>query len=476
MNTLQVKTDNIQDYIKDGQRGLARLCKALYSKDFLFNHTNGVWHIYESGRWKPDLLQQARKYIADGLFAEIEPEYNRLKEIFEDGDKDDKKAISPILKETEGVYRGLGYKTYIQAILELASGELPAHEAMFDTNPYLFICGNGVYHLNSGEFDKHRPENMISKAPSCDFQARTECPNWLKFIDLIFQGDQELISYVQRAVGYSISGLKDFQGFFFCFGHGANGKSTFFNVLKLIMQDYYQSIPIDSLLAKNSQGTDYHIASLKGARLVVSSEIPEGKSLNESLIKDLTGGDTITARHIYGKPFQFEPTHKLWMFGNHKPIIKGDDHGIWRRVHLIPFTYKFPTESRRDMDEVMAEFKAELPGILNWCIEGFNQFKKHGLESPDVVKSHVDDYKKELNSLLSWYELRCEESAEATDFSELYIDYMDYCDQTGAYQMSKKRLSKFFAERGIDVVAGAKNKRMVLRIELKGGVSEPLPF
>ena len=480
MNNLQQeKTDlNLQDYIKEGQRGLARLCRKLYHDDFIFNHTNGVWHIYENGRWKPDLLQQVRKYVSGGLYGILEPELVKVQEMYEDADKDGKNALKPILEETSQAVRGLNYKTYIQAVLELASSELPAHESMFDTNPYLFICGNGVYDLKNQAFDKHRPQFLISKSPSCDYDDKAQCPNWERFIEMIFMEDKQLIDYVQRAVGYSISGLKDFQGFFFCFGHGANGKSTFFNVLKLLLQDYYQTIPIDSLLAKNAQGTDYHIATLKGSRLVVSSEIPEGKSLNESLIKDLTGGDTITARHIYGKPFQFEPTHKLWMFGNHKPIIKGDDHGIWRRVHLIPFEYKFESEARRDMDEVIEEFKAELPGILNWCIEGFNKFMESGLTAPEVVNNHVMEYKKELNSIASWYEERAERGETDTEFSELYGDYQAYCEDTGAFQLSKKRMSAYLKDAGFDVVAGAGNKRVVLRCGIKGGaiISKNLPF
>jgi len=418
---------DLYEYVKDGQRGLARLCKHLYAHDFIFNHTNLIWHVYESGRWKPDLLLQVRKYVANGLAGLIEPEFEKIQAMFEDADKDGKKAIAPVLEDFKTIVKGLQYKSYISNVMELATSELPAHESMFDTNPYLIICGNGVYDLKNKQFSPHRPEFMISKSPSSNYNANAQCPRWNEFISTIFLNDAYLIDYVQRAVGYSISGLKDFQGFFFCFGHGANGKSTFFNVLKLLLQDYYQTIPIDSLLAKNSQGTDYHIATLKGSRLVVSSEIPEGKSLNESLIKDLTGGDTITARHIYGKPFQFDPTHKLWMFGNHKPIIKGSDHGIWRRVHLIPFEYKFEDAKRRDMDEVMDEFRSELPGILNWCIEGFNKFMEDGLKAPQVVEDHVKDYKKELNSIASWADERLEQSENDIEFSALYADYQSYC-------------------------------------------------
>lgn len=481
------KIDQLHTYISDGQLGIARLSAKLYGQEFIYNHTNKVWHIYEAGRWKADQMQQVRKYVIDGVYAIIAAEVERVQEMYEDADKEGKKAIKPYLDEVQSVCKSLCFKTYINAVLDLLSSELPAHESMFDCNPYLFICGNGVYDLKNGQFHEHLPQFMISKAPSTDYVEGADCPKWKEFVERIFLGNKPLIDYVQKAVGLSFSGLSDFQGFFFCFGSGANGKSTFFNVLKLLLQEYYQNIPIESLLSRNAQGNDYNIATLKGSRLVVSSEIPEGKSLNESLIKDLTGGDTITARHIYGNPFQFQPTHKLWMFGNHKPIIKGDDHGIWRRVYLIPFEYKFNDIDRRPMDEIMAEFKAELSGILNWCIEGFNRYISEGLQPPEIVEQHVQEYKKEVNSIAAWFDLRVEQIPNgvnelATDYSVFFADYEDYCQQTGAYQMSRIKFSRFLESRGLEIVAGRANRRAVMGYRLRNDGQdfaapfEPLPF
>jgi putative DNA primase/helicase len=467
-----------QEFIKDGQRGMARLCRQLFSKEFIFNHTNNVWHYYQNGYWKEDNMKQVRKYVSGELSQIIEKEYTRISAMYEKADREDKKMIKPLMEETGQCLKSLGFKSYIDNVMELASSELPATEHLFDRNPFLFICGNGVYDLNQNEFKPHSPSYMISKMPTADYDPQADCPKWHEFLNTIFQGRKELIDYIQIAVGYSLSGLKDFQGFFFCYGQGANGKSTFFNVLKLIMQDYYQSFPVDSLLTKNQTGTDYNIANLKGARLVLSSEIPEGKKLNEALIKDLTGGDTISARRIYGQPFQFEPTHKLWMFGNHKPIISGDDHGIWRRVHLIPFEYKFSKESRRNTEEVMNEFKAELSGILNWCLQGFNLFIEHGLDSPEIVKNEVQKYKNELNSISAWFEIRCLESEENIDYTNLYMDYSQYCDVTGAFQQSKIKFSKYLESIGKQIVAGYGNKRIVMGLKLKdeGAKNNSAPF
>ena len=145
---------------------------------------------------------------------------------------------------------------------------------------------------------------------------------------------------MKQAVGFSLSGLCDLQALIFCYGSGANGKSTFFGVLREMLGDYYQGIQVETFLSKAFQSSSepYELARVKGARMVVSDEVPEGRKLNESLVKNLTGGDQIHARNPYEKPFSFDPTHTLWMFGNHKPVISGMDHGIWRRIYLVPFT------------------------------------------------------------------------------------------------------------------------------------------
>ena len=191
--------------------------------------------------------------------------------------------------------------------------------------------------------------------------------HWNYFVNTIFGCDQELIRFVKQAVGFSLSGLCDLQALIFCYGAGANGKSTFFGVLRELLGDYYQGIQIETLLAKSFQSsTDhYELARVKGARIVVSDEVPEGRKLNESLVKNLTGGDQIHARNPYEKPFSFDPTHTLWMYGNHKPVITGMDHGIWRRIYLVPFTVTISEEKKRPQEELWEEFRGEISGVLS---------------------------------------------------------------------------------------------------------------
>jgi putative DNA primase/helicase len=469
-DTTQKERIHFREYFEESERGMALLLKQLKRGELIYNWTQNQWMIYTAGRWCFDNTGQARKECHDLLTSIIKHEIDDLKLNWQDT-KEEKQYFAVLKK----VKDALNSRNKINAVMDLAAGELPSEEIDFDYSPMLFMCFNGVWDFQDMKFLPHSPEFMISKRGSVVYDPNAECPKWLEFLDRIFLGDADLIEFMQKAIAYSMTGLKDFQGFFFCYGDGANGKSTLFNVLQLILNDYYLTIPVETILNQNipTAKNDYILAQLKGVRMVITSEIPQGKKLNESLIKDLTGGDDITARKIYGSPFTFKATHKLWMFGNHKPIIAGSDHGIWRRVFLIPFLYKFSESEKRDMDVVMGEFKAELSGILNWIIQGFKLVNDFGLKPPKIVNKQVEEYKKESDPVALWMELRLTTNVgQHTDFSTIYNDYINFCDETGEFQVSKKAFSKTLKTSGIDIIAGIGNKRMVKDTCIKGSESE----
>ena len=201
---------------------------------------------------------------------------------------------------------------------------------------------------------------------------------WIKFLETIFEGDQERIEYIQKLVGISLTGKADFHAVIFCFGDGRNGKSTFIETLRRLFGDYFGNITSETLLSSGSYSrntSDYDMADLFGKRMVVGDELSRDREFNESLLKKLTGGDEIKARQPREKFINFSPTHTLWMFGNHKPKITGTDEGIWRRIKLIPFEYKIPEEEVRDQSVIFKEFELEFPGILNWVIEGYRKYQ-----------------------------------------------------------------------------------------------------
>jgi len=268
----------------------------------------------------------------------------------------------------------------LRAMIELAGAQpgIAASPEMFDSDPYLLGVKNGVVNLRTGEFRQARKEDYLTKQAGTEYVAGGECPQWETFLRDIFNSDDSLISFVQTAIGYSLTGVTDEQVLFFLHGTGRNGKSTTTETLQALIGDYAQHAPAALFVSSRHGGEpEKEIARLKGARFVVGSEIEEGSKLAESLVKDLTGEDTLTGRFLYGSPFDFKATHKLWFFGNHKPDVSGTDLGIWRRMRLVPFGVQIE-ESKIDR-QLPIKLLVELPGILNWSIEGCLHWQKEGV-------------------------------------------------------------------------------------------------
>jgi putative DNA primase/helicase len=234
------------------------------------------------------------------------------------------------------------------------------------------------------------------------------CPLWLAFLDRIFDGDAELIAFVQRAVGYSLTGETGEHVFFLLHGTGANGKGTLVETVKKLLGDYARAIRVEALLASNYNtdgGPNEDVANLLGVRFASTAEPGDQFRLNEARVKALTGGDTISARRLHSHLFEFTPTHKIWLAANHKPEIRGLDEGIWRRVLLIPFDVTIP-EKERDT-KLLDKLAAELPGVLNWAIQGLRTYREVGLNPPERVIAATQDYRAEQNVLADFISELC---------------------------------------------------------------------
>jgi putative DNA primase/helicase len=277
----------------------------------------------------------------------------------------------------------------------------------WDADPYLLGVMNGVVELKTGKLRAGKKEDRISRVCPIEYSETMEIPKlWTGFVDTVLQGDLELIDWTQRAVGYSMTGSTTEKMMFFCYGHqGNNGKSTFVETVGEVMGGYaWRKFPMSELMErKNTTAPSPNLAKLPGVRYVTTTEIGEGKRINEELIKDLTGGiDTINARDMYAKPFLFKPQFKLWMHGNYKPLIKGVDNAIWERVGLIPFLVTIPPEKRdRQLEGKLREV---LPGILGWMIQGVKRWLDKGLALPDCMKEEVQSYRDEMNPLREFVE------------------------------------------------------------------------
>jgi putative DNA primase/helicase len=372
---------------------------------------------------------------------------------------DKAKELGNTIKALRKQASRLNTRAMVENVLTFCKSFLPVLANEMDKDPYLINLSNGTYNAETHSFADHYPDNLLSKKLHFGYHAKADCPAWLDFLTTIFQSETNLIGFIQRAMGYTLTGLPDMQALLFCYGSGGNGKSIFFAVVEMLLSDYYKTIPVELLLTKQKNSTDeYQLANLKGARCVVASEIPQDRKLNESQVKDMTGGDQITARVPCGMPFQYQPTHTLWMFGNHKPVIRGTDHGIWRRIYLIPFTYTVPAEQRKDKGILMKQFKDELPGIFNWAMEGLKQYGQSGLQAPDVVRQATEEYKADSNNFNTFLKERCQTNA-VQGFSktkDIYNSYADWCNEEAEQPIFRniRQMISFLREQGYKIFEG----------------------
>ena len=355
--------------------------------------------------------------------------------------------------------------------LELAKylPEIALTEADVNSDPMLLNCCNGTYNLNTLEFTSHNPAHLITKVTPVHFQPGATAPSWDKFLNRIFDGSTNLIQFLKRAVGYTLTGLTSEQCLFFCYGTGANGKSVFFETMKGLFGDYWQKAPADMIMAKDREsGTKFELARLPGTRFLVTSELQGNQRLNEAIVKDLTGGDTIVARHLYKGFFEFPPTHKLWMYGNHKPNISGTDSGIWRRILLIPFDITIPHEERLPMNEMLNNFKNELSGIFNWAIAGYKSYKETGLRIPDEIKDATNVYREDSDAIGLFFTECCVADPTCSETCKnIFEQYLNWCKDNNEFALKSRRFSEQLKERGFRTRSGTGNRTGWVGLKLK---------
>jgi putative DNA primase/helicase len=280
-------------------------------------------------------------------------------------------------------------------LLPSVSDRIGDRTIMWDRHPMLLGVANGVVDLETGGLRDGRAEDYITIATPVAFDPAAHCPRWRQFISEIFDGNDELIDFMHKAVGYSFSGDVSAQCFFFLHGMGANGKSTFLEVIRAVLGPYTIGVPFSTLLRQRHHTATNDVASTAGRRLVTASEMNEAEVLNAGRIKALTGGDTLTARFLYKENFDFTPQAKLWLVANYKPKIEDASEGMWRRVRLIPFAVSFKGREDERLKETLL---AEADGILAWAIEGCLAWQRHGLRPPAIVMAATEEYRTESDA------------------------------------------------------------------------------
>lgn len=320
-----------------------------------------------------------------------------------------------------------------------------------DKDIWLINLQNGTLNLKIGQLQEHKREDFMTKISPVTFDASATCERWLTFLNRIFESNASVIEYVQKITGQCLTGDASEEQLFIFWGKGANGKSTLIETLAYILGDYSKTIGIESLMKKERSSISNDIARLKGARFVSANEPEFGDHISEGKVKNLTGKDTIQARFLFQENFEFKPEYKLIISTNHKPIIKGMDHGIWRRIKLVPFNITIP-EAERDKG-LDVKLQGEASGILNWLLCGCMAWQQNGLSVPQEVVEATEDFKFEMDSMSDFFQLCCIADMSATTPSKIiYLLYRIWARASDIKPVSNKAFTQMCIERGFKAI------------------------
>ncbi len=416
-----------------------------------------IWRVWDGKAWIDDenlvLLKWRCSLIVRKIYGEAEMY----------GDQKEREAIVMHAIKSESSERIKG------AISLLASQPGMCRPlSNWDADPFLLNVANGTIDLRTGELREHNREDYIARILPIEYDPDAECPLWLTFLDRVTAGDTSLIEYLQRASGYSLTGDTREQIFFFLYGHGNNGKSVFTGTIRKMLGPYATRVSTDLFMIKDKAsagGPKEGLANLRNKRLVIATELEDGKKLATSLIKDLTGGETIRADRKYQHEIEFMPECKLWMAGNHKPVIKDTTLSIWRRVKLVPYTVTIPPV---DIDKgLQAKLEQEYPGILSWAVQGCVSWFMDGWCEPSMVTDATTEYRDE-SDILKDYLIECcfLNSAANITLSELYKNYTEWAGQNDIQPIGKRNFTERLIEKGINKGSGNYHRTTMFGIRL----------
>jgi putative DNA primase/helicase len=349
----------------------------------------------------------------------------------------------------------------IRAMVSLAENMPGVSVAVnaLDANPWLLNCLNGTIDLRTGELREHRREDLITKLAPVDYAPSATCPVFDRFLGRIMGDNLALIYFVQKAIGYALTGNMTEQVLFLLHGTGANGKSTLLETLRAMSGDYGRQTDFTTFLQRSGDSVRNDLARLVGSRFVSAVEVEEGRRLSEAVVKQATGQDTISARFLFKEFFEFSPTFKVFLAANHKPQIRGTDHGIWRRIRLIPFQVCIPdAEQDRDLGE---KLRAELPGILALAVRGCLSWQREGLTPPAEVCAATQGYREEMDTIGAFLGECCILGPGATvSASALYATYREWCEQCHETELSQREFATRLHERGLEPGKGTHGVRL----------------
>lgn len=451
--SLQVPEGEAPPAVFRTESGNAELYHFFNRGRMLYVQTMG-WLAWDGSRWAEDVEGLAALRATAPVIAWLHAHQG--------GDVDDSKAAFKWAMKTEE-------RKGRQSMVALAKAKYGVRFEDLDADPWLFNVANGVLDLRTAALLPASPERLITKQAPVAYDENAQCPRWRKFLHRICNGDLELVAYMQRFVGYCLTGSVEEQMLSFFYGNGSNGKSTLTLVLQKLFGDYACSSPGNLLLARSNDQHPTAFADLRGIRFTVCQETEQGKAWDESLIKQLTGTDIIRARRMHKDFFEFRPSHKIIMSGNHKPTVKGVDKGIWRRIKLVPFaaTIEDGEKDKRLLEKLIAE----LPGILNWALEGCLLWQTHGLGTCQAVDQGTEEYRQDEDVIEQFLEACALHDADrAATRKELYQAYEQWNRGQGELPMSTKAFTAKMVAKGA-TMKKIQGERYWVGIRLRDSVS-----
>ena len=412
------------------------------------------WLAWDGQRFaidETDQVMRDAKKVASGLFhAALDIE-----------DQDRRKSEMSHAMKSESAAR-------IKAMVELAKSEIEmvVGPSDLDSDRWKLNVANGVVDLKSGRLGPSDRKQLHTKVVDVEYDSNAVARIWDGFLDTITGGDNDLAKFLQRAVGYSLTGDTREQALFLLHGSGSNGKTTFLEAVRTITGDYAAQADFTSFLKQDNDRVRNDIARLRGARFVSAVEPDAGQRLDESVVKQLTGGDRISARFLYGEFFEFNPEFKIWLAANHLPEVHGSDDGIWRRLVAVPFTVKIPfSKLDRDLGRKLQE---ESPGILAWAVRGCLEWQRIGLDKPKRVLDSSDEYRQVMDPVATFSKDMCDTGpGYRCSFNELKVAYADWAEDEGHRPMNARQFGQRLTELGFTGTRGAKGIAMRQDINIR---------
>jgi putative DNA primase/helicase len=420
--------------LKCSDLGNAQRLVAAHGADLRYLVQHKRWVVWDGKRFRPDETHEINRRAKDTV-GKI------CKEAAAAIDSKDRETLGKWATRSESA-------AGIRDMISLATSEasIAVKETELDADPWCFNVLNGTLDLRTGELGPHRREDLITKLAPIAYDPEAQCPQWLAFLTRIFNGQTDLVRFVQLAIGYSLTGSVEEQVLFFLLGTGANGKTRLLETLRRLLGDYSVQADFSTFTEHHGNSVRNDLARLCGARLVIASEANEGKPLDETVIKQLTGGDTIAARFLYSEYFEYRPQFKLWLAANHPPKVRSIGEAIWRRIRVVPFEITIP-EIERD-PRLGDKLATELPGILRWAVDGCLAWQLEGLQTPTAISTATGQRRDDMDALAGFINDCCTSDQLASVTARLlYEAYRKWANENGESAISQTAFGLRLGER-----------------------------